>query len=203
MINKKSKLAIGITILFEIILIVTAILNTISKQWNNLLLLVQAIICIILPFIITYAANKKKLMLPSNFQPITVIFILLTLYFGEFLKFYSRFWWWDLFLHGVFGGYVVIIALYLIQGVIQKEKHVSIKRFATFSLIFAFCFSITLGTLWEIFEFLWDYFFKTNMVNGGLEDTATDLIIKIVAALITSIIYYFRKLNGSQNNLKQ
>lgn len=202
MINKKSNLAIGITILFEIILIGTAILNIVSKQWSNLTLIITAIICIILPFIITYAANKKNLMLPSTFQPITVIFILLTLYFGEFLKFYTMFWWWDLFLHGAFGGYGVIIALHLIQGVIQKEKQVSTKRFATFTLIFAFCFSITLGTLWEIFEFLGDYFFKANMVNGGLEDTATDLIIKVVVALITSLIYYFGKLNRKVNNLK-
>jgi len=75
------------------------------------------------------------------------------------------FWWWDLFLHGIFGGYGVIIAMHLIQEVIQKEKKVSTKRFATFSLIFAFCFSITLGTLWEIFEFLGDYFFNANMVK--------------------------------------
>lgn len=202
MINKKSNLAIGITVLFEIILIGTAIFNIVSKQWSNLTLVIAAIICLVLPFIITYAANKKNLMLPSTFQPITVTFILLTLYFGEFLKFYTMFWWWDLFLHGVFGGYGVIIAMHLIQGVIQKEKQVSTKRFATFSLIFAFCFSITLGTLWEIFEFLGDYFFKANMVNGGLEDTATDLIVKIVVALITSLIYYFVKLNHKENKLK-
>jgi len=165
MINKKSNLAIGITVLFEIILIGTAIFNIVSKQWSNLTLIITAIICLILPFIITYAANKKKLILPSTFQPITVTFILLALYFGEFLKFYTMFWWWDLFLHGIFGGYGVIIAMHLIQEVIQKEKKVSTKRFATFSLIFAFCFSITLGTLWEIFEFLGDYFFNANMVK--------------------------------------
>jgi hypothetical protein len=45
------------------------------------------------------------------------------------------FWWWDLFLHGMFGSYAVIIALYLIQGVITKEKHVTEKRFTIFTLI--------------------------------------------------------------------
>jgi len=60
MINKKSNLAIGIIVLFEIILIGTAILNIVSKQWSNLTLIITAIICLILPFIITYAANKKN-----------------------------------------------------------------------------------------------------------------------------------------------
>ena len=41
------------------------------------------------------------------------------------------------------------------------------------------------------------------MVNVGLEDTATDLIIKVVIALITSLIYYFGKLDHKVNNLKE
>ena len=196
MINKKSKVAIGITILFEIILIGTATFNVISKHKNNLFILFAAMFFILLPFIITYIANKTKLMLPSSFQPLAVIFILLALYFGEFLKFYSRFWWWDLFLHGAFGCYGVIIALHLLLGIIRKEKNISTRRFAIFSVTLAFCFSITLGTLWEIIEFLCDYFFKTNTVNGGLEDTATDLIVKIIGAFVTSLISYHSKLKN-------
>lgn len=45
-----------------------------------------------------------------------------------------------------------------------------------------------------MFEFVGDYLFKTSMVKGGLEDTSTDLLVKIIAAFITSIIYYFRNL---------
>lgn len=194
MLNKKNKLAVRITILFEIILIGNVIFNLISKENSNLLLLFEAIVCILLPFVITHIANKLKLILPSSFQPIAVIFTLLALYFGEFLKFYSKFWWWDLFLHGTFGYYGVIIGLNLLRGIIQKEKNITTKRFAIFSAISAFCFSITLGTFWEIVEFLCDYFFKTDMTSGGLEDTATDLIVKIIGALITCLILYNTKL---------
>ena len=194
MFNKKSKIAVSIGISFEIILLGNAIFTIMSKQKNNLSLLFEAMICILFPFIITYISNKLKLILPSTFQTISVIFILLALYFGEFLKFYSKFWWWDLFLHGTFGCYGVIIAHHLIRGVIQKEKNISPGRFAVFSSIFAFCFSITIGTLWEIVEFLCDYFLNTDMVNGGLEDTATDLIVKVIGAFITCIILYNTKL---------
>jgi hypothetical protein len=192
--NKHSKLSIGIAILFEIILITTAISSIISRQFEGLFLFPGAIICIILPFIITHIANKKKILLPSSFEFISLLFILLALYFGEIMKVYTTFWWWDLFLHGMFGSYAVIVALHLIQGVIIKENETTEKRFTIFTLIFAFSFSITLGTLWEMIEFLADYFFKADMVNGGLEDTATDLLIKISFAFITSIIWYYRKM---------
>lgn len=194
MTNKNSKLAIRIVILFEIILIGTFIFSIVSKEKNNLFLLFGGMLCILLPFLITYIANKTKLMFPSNFQTITVIYILLALYFGEFLKFYSRFWWWDLFLHFAFGCYGVIIFLHLIKGIFQKTNNISISRFGVFSALSAFSFSIALGTLWEIAEFLCDYFLKTNTVNGGLEDTASDLIVKVIGAFITCIILYNTKL---------
>ncbi|SFD14251.1 hypothetical protein [Clostridium uliginosum] len=123
--NKNSKIDIGITVLFEIILITNAILSITSRQWKNLALSLLAIVCIILPFIITHIANIKNLVLPSSFNLISLLFIFLTLYFGEIKNFYSIFWWWDLLLHAIFGSYAVLIALHLIQGIIAKEKKVT------------------------------------------------------------------------------
>lgn len=194
--NKNSKLAIWIAVVFEVLLIVASIPSIISGQWKNLGLTLLAIICILIPFIITYIANKKSISLPSNFQLISLLFILLTQYFGEILKFYTMFWWWDLYLHGLFGIYAVIIGLHLMQGIIIKKKEITEQRFVILTLIFAFSFSLALGTLWEMFEFVGDYLFKTNMVNGGLEDTASDILIKILSAFITCIIYYFHKLKN-------
>ena len=196
--NKNNKLTIAIAILFEIILITTSIISIQSKQFKSLYLLLMAIVGILLPFIITRIAMAKKIKLPSSFELISLLFIILTLYFGEINKFYVLFWWWDLLLHGMFGSYVVIIALHLIQGIIIKEKNSTDERFTLFTVIFAFSFSITLGTLWELFEFLGDYFFNANMVNGGLEDTATDLLIKTLFAFITCIICYRRKLKNKK-----
>lgn len=196
--NQNSKLAIGVAIVFEIISLINAIFNIMSKQWFSLYLLFLLIICITLPFLITHVANKKDLRLPPSFQLVSLSFILLAQYFGEFLIFYTIFPWWDLFLHGAFGGYMAIIGFHLIQGIFNREENASKQKFAFFSIIFAFSFSITLGVLWEIFEFLSDYFFKTDMTSGSLEDTMTDLIIKVSLALVTSIIYYFRQIKNSK-----
>ncbi|WP_252226992.1 hypothetical protein [Clostridium sp. ZBS2] len=189
--NRNSKLTIRIAVLFEIILVISAVFSIISKQWKSSALLLLAIICIILPFIITNIANRKNIVLPSSFQLVWILFILLTLYFGEFKKFYITFWWWDLLIHAIYGSYSVIIALNLIQGIITKNKQTTKQRFTIFSLIFAFSFSIALGTIWEVFEFVGDYLFKTTMIKGGLEDTLSDLIVKVLSAFITSIICYY------------
>ncbi len=191
MINKNDKLATGIAILFELILISTAIANIASRQWKNLALSLLAIICLILPFIITHIANIKNIILPSTFKLITLLFIFSAQYLGEIKKFYNIFWWWDLSLHSICGSYAVIIALHLIPDIIRNKPQITKKRFTLFAAIIAFSFSTTLATLWEIFEFIGDYLFKTNMAQGGIQDTATDLLVEILAAFITSAIYYY------------
>lgn len=197
--NRNSKLAIGMAIIMEIILICGVIFNIVLKQWGYIYLYCIASVCIILPFVLTKIANIKEIMLPHSFQFAFLVFILLANYLGEIIQLYTKFWWWDLFLHGIFGSYAVIIGLHLTEDIIIKPKEITEKRFGIFRLVFAFCFTITLGTVWEILEFLGDYFFKTDMVNGGIEDTATDLLIKMLGAFITLTIYYYKKIKAHEN----
>ena len=73
--------------------------------------------------------------------------------------------------------------------------------------VFAFTFAITMGVLWEIFEFTMDSLFGTTMQSwnlphdttligkefqgSGLRDTMSDLIVNSIGALLTSILCYF------------
>lgn len=194
MINKNNKLVIVIAVLFELILITTVMTAVLSRQWKILYLSLLAAVCLILPFIVTYISNMKNIMLPPSFNLVSLLFIFSAQYLGEIKKFYDIFWWWYILLHGLFGMYAVIISLYIMQGIIKKKQGITKQRLILFNGVFSFSFSIALGTLWEIFEFTADYFFKTNMVTGGLQDTATDLIAKISAAFITCAVYYHHSL---------
>ncbi|MHB8072738.1 hypothetical protein [Desulfosporosinus fructosivorans] len=197
--NQNSKLSVGIAMLFETILIMTAFWSIASRQWKNVSLTLLAMVCLSIPFLITYIANLKNLVLPPSFQSTTVVFVFLAQYMGEIRKFYQIFWWWDLLLHAIFGSYSLIIALYLTKGIIRKEQDTTEQRFTLFAIIFAFSFTIALGTLWELFEFIGDYLLKSGMVKGGLVDTSTDLLIKILAAFITGIICYYRNLKKNKS----
>ena len=174
--------------------IVTAILSITYGQWKILFISFLAIGCIALIFIIDYFFKRKKIILPPRFALVSILFIFLALFLGEIIALYSLLWWWDLLLHFIAGIYFVIISLYLMQDIIKIDKVTTIKRYTILTLIFAFSFSITFGTLWEEFEFIGDYFFKTTIVKWGLEDTMTDLLLKIIGAFITTIIYFFRKI---------
>ena len=88
-----------------------------------------------------------------------------------------------------------------IVDILNKENsNVQLNPF--FVAFFAFCFAMSLGTIWEIYEFLCDGFLKTNMQKYSLEsginligrealsDTMHDIIVDSIGALVTSTIGY-------------
>lgn len=193
--NLYNKSATILLFIFEVILIFTGFTALMQKDYGVFKLSLLAAFSILIPFILSCLAKKKKLNLPLGFQLFGIIFIFTAQYFGEIKDFYDNIWWWDLMLHGAFGSYMVTTFLHLIKGIIRKEAEITHKRYVMTTALFAFSFALSLGTLWEIFEFSGDFIFDTGMVKGGLEDTMSDLIVKTAAALITSFIYYFRKRN--------
>ncbi|MPS70499.1 MAG: hypothetical protein E2586_18625 [Novosphingobium sp.] len=131
-------------------------------------------------------------LVPVEIQVCAVIFIFATLFLGEVRDFYIRIWWWDLVLHtssGVLLGLLGFLMLYLLN----ESETVGFALRPVFLAFFAFCFSVALGALWEIFEFAMDQIFGMNMQKpmlndpSGLTDTMWDLIVDTTGALFASL----------------
>lgn len=187
-----KKISVISAAIIEIIFSFYAIKSVIESNTKNLLLSILGSVSIIIPFIISNLASKKKLHLPTSFNFVFVWFLFATQFLGEIHTFYTKYWWWDLAMHGLFGSYAVIVAIHLIKYINKKDNKVTTNRFVLFESLFAFTFALALGTLWEIFEFSGDFILNTGMIKGGIEDTITDLIAKAAFALVTSAYYYIK-----------
>jgi hypothetical protein len=53
--------------------------------------------------------------------------------------------------------------------------------------LIAFCVAVTIGVLWEIFEFGMDQLFGMNMQKSGLMDTMGDLIVDVIGASLGAL----------------
>ena len=84
-----------------------------------------------------------------------------------------------------------MIAYIIINLYTNKEIRENIKT--VFFGIFIFMFSVAIGNLWEVLEFLLDVMFKINCQAGGLNDTMVDMIDGIIGAII-SLPFLLRKL---------
>ena len=77
------------------------------------------------------------------------------------------------------------------SGYLNDNKKVKLHLAKRFVAIFAFTFSLSMGALWEIIEFVIDQVFDLNMQKSGIVDTMTDLIVDTIGALIISISSYY------------
>jgi len=116
-----------------------------------------------------------------------------SLFLGEMHQFYDRFWWWDTMLHS-FSGLILGNIGYGLVSYLNGSSHTKIELSPMFVALFSFCFTLSIGALWEIYEFSMDTFFGLNMQKTGLDDTMADLILDALGALLFSVLGYFHEI---------
>ena len=132
--------------------------------------------------------RRLKLALPVEITLITCVFLYASFALGEVRDFYEKIWWWDLALHGLSAltiGIIGFLGIYVFY--MTNRINVAAGWIATIT----FALAVSLGTIWEIFEFLMDWFFGLNMQKSGLVDTMTDLMINATGAAIAALLGYF------------
>ncbi|KZY29401.1 hypothetical protein A3731_26505, partial [Roseovarius sp. HI0049] len=124
-----------------------------------------------LSFAPVVVARWTDVHVPPSFIAALAIFVGATLFLGEVYDFYERFWWWDMVMHGASAIGFGLIGFVLVFMMFQGDRYAAPPIAVSF---FAFCFAMTIGTVWEIFEFFMDQSFGFNMQKSGLMDTMGD-----------------------------
>lgn len=180
--------AVALVLQFGIAAItVTALFDS---KW---LLALSGTVVLLLTFTPAIIERQLRVPLPVEFTLITCVFLFASYVMGEVGDFYERIWWWDMALHGlsaVITGLIGFLALYVFYMTHRIRVEPIYVAILTFGL------AVAVGTLWEIFEFLADWFFDLNMQRSGLDDTMTDLMINAVGAIIAAAIGYYYVKNG-------
>ena len=132
--------------------------------------------------------RRFQIEVPVGFLMAIMLFIFGTIFLGEAVNFYERFWWWDVALHGVSALGFGLIGFFFVFMLFEGDRYAAPPLAIAF---IAFCFAVTIGTGWEIFEFLMDEIFGLNMQKSGLPDTMWDLIVDAIGASIGGWVGYF------------
>lgn len=179
-----------IVIILLLIMAVELVLVFYEGQWINAFLVMAIMAVTLLPDVL---GRRIRVYIPPEFQLLAVVFVFAALFLGEIQSYYVRFWWWDIALHTSSGLLMGILGFLLIY-VLNENEHIDIHMRPRFMALFAFLFAVTVGTLWEIFEFTMDQVIGTNMQKtmlgdpSGLTDTMWDMIVNALGALTISAL---------------
>ncbi len=156
-----------------------------ERHWESLFVTVLTFALTFAPLLFQRFYHVK---IPVFFTSAIIVFTYSTLFLGEIGNFYERLWWWDVMLHGGaaigFGliGFIIILMLF------RDSKYAAPPIALAW---FAFCYAMTIGVLWEIFEFGMDQIFGLNMQKSGLADTMYDLIVDTFGAFVGAAAGFF------------
>lgn len=157
--TKHKKRDITIYVILRFFVIVTLIAQLFRGNYENVFLCILTLILFTIPTIID---KKLNIALPNALESIILLFIFSAEILGEVQNFYGIFKGWDSILHTINGFLCAAIGFSLIDILNRSEKFHT-KMTPAFVALVAFCFSMTIGVLWEFFEFGMDVTFKTDM----------------------------------------
>ena len=136
-------------------------------NYESVFLCLLTLLLLVLPSIIQL---KLRVELPTGLEIIILLFIFAAEMLGEIRAFYVIIPGWDTMLHTMNGFLMAAIGFALVD-ILNREEKMSFKLSPLFMAVVAFCFSMTIGVVWEFFEFGMDQFFNLDMqkdwiVNG-------------------------------------
>ena len=159
--TKRSSLAIYLILRF--LVVICMILQIIRGDLNNALLCLLSLVLLFAPLFIQ---NKYEITLPDSLEISIYLFIFSAEILGEINNFYGIIPHWDTCLHTINGFLATAVGFSLVDLLNKNSKDINLSPF--YLCLVAFCFSMTIGILWEFFEYGGDKFMKFDMQKDTL-----------------------------------
>ena len=167
--TKRSSLLVYLLLRF--LVIACMILQILRGDLNNALLCLLSLFLLLAPLFIQ---NKFEITLPDGLEICIYIFIFAAEILGEINNFYGIIPHWDTMLHTINGFLATAVGFSLIDLLNKNSKNLNLSPF--YLCLVAFCFSMTIGVLWEFFEYSCDRFL--------LFDTQKDTIVETISSVM-------------------
>jgi len=170
---REHKSSFAVYMIFRIIIIGVMCYQFYQRNWESAFLCVLTLILLIMPSLIQMTL---KIEFPSILEIILLSFIFAAQILGEINEFYIIFPFWDTVLHTLSGFLMAAIGLSLVNILNQSDK-MAFSLSPLFTVIVAFCFSMTIGVIWEIFEFGMDQLFALDMQKDTVVNQISSVML--------------------------
>lgn len=168
---------------------------------DYVLMLLQCLLGVAAILLPVRLMRRWDIQIPKVMFLMYVGFLYCAIFLGEVRSFYYNVPHWDTVLH-IFSGAMLGALGFSMIAIFNNTERIPLELSPLFVAVFAFCFALALGAVWEIYEFAADVVLQTNMQKfalddgtqlvgqAALSDTMKDIIVDAIGAVATSTIGY-------------
>ena len=169
--RKRTVAVVYFTLRFLVIAVMVA--QFFNGDFESVFLCALTLVLFLLP---TVFERALMIDLPNTMEIIIMLFIFAAEILGEISSFYTTFKSWDTILHTLNGFLCAAIGFALVDMLNRTEKF-SLSLSPVFMSIVAFCFSMTIGVLWEFFECGMDQLMMLDMQKDTVVHSISSVML--------------------------
>ena len=170
---KKKRTVAVVYWLLRLSVIAIMVAQFFNHNFENVFLCVLTLVLLLMP---TIMERRLKIDLPNALEIIIMLFIYAAEIMGEIQAFYTTYRGWDTMLHTMNGFLCAAIGFCLVDLFDRSEKS-SLSLSPKYMAIVAFCFSMTVGVLWEFFECAMDQLLFLDMQKDTVVNTISTVML--------------------------
>lgn len=170
---RKKPVVSVVYLLLRITVIAVMVLQFLNQNFENVFLCLLTLLLFLMP---TILERQLQIDFPNTMEIIIMLFIFAAEILGEIRSYYTIFPYWDTMLHTLNGFLCAAIGFCLVD-MLNRHKRESLSLSPVYMAIVAFCFSMTIGVLWEFFECAMDQFFLFDMQKDTVVHTISSVML--------------------------
>lgn len=164
---RDHKLTFAVYIVLRMIVIACIVVSVLRGNWENVFTCCLTLLLLLIP---AFVERSFKVNLPSLLEVIVLLFVFAAEILGELQCYYIKYPYWDTMLHTI-NGFIFAAAGFALVDVLNRNEKIKFSLNPAYLAIVAFCFSMTVGVLWEFFEYSADCLFLTDMQKDTVINT--------------------------------
>ncbi len=163
---KKDKKAAWVYAILQVMIVGVMVLSILDRRWENVFTGFLATLLLLIPPLIEHSFRVE---MPTVLEISAYLFVFCAEILGEIGNFYVHIPFWDTMLH-TFNGFMFAAFGFCLVDIFNKTRRFRFQLSPIFLALVAFSFSMTIGVLWEFFEFAVDGILVTDMQKDVVVD---------------------------------
>ena len=163
----------AVYVVLRLIVVAELVLSILRGEYESAFICLLVLILFILPFFIQ---QNFGIQLPTTLEIIILLFIFAAEILGELEGYFITYSNWDTMLHTTTGFLCAATGFALID-ILNRNSRIKFHLSPIYVALAAFCFSMTVGVLWEFFEFGMDRLFHLDMQKDTVVQSITSVML--------------------------